>query len=179
MVVEFDEAVGELDQRTGVDVPLDEMPPAECDAVPGGGRFQHVGVIVEADVAGRSFRMSSDPEPAFPVHPALVGPCEIEKREFTPAADGSVEDVRMGLGIERSRNGVSLTDAGRRFHDAVVGALAILRSAAAELVRSGYQPTKAEMNEEFEVNASMEKVGKALMQPINPRWIDKPRSRRK
>ena len=33
-----------------------------------------------------------------------------------------------------------------------------------ELVRSGYQPTKAEMNEEFEVNASMEDVGKALME---------------
>ena len=48
-----------------------------------------------------------------------------------------------------------------------------------ELVRSGYQPTKAEMNEEFEVNTSMEDVGKALMQPINPRWIDKPRNRRK
>ena len=64
--------------------------------MPGGGRFQHVGVIVEADVVGRSFRTPSDPEPALP---ALVGPCEIEKREFTPAADGSVEDVRMGLGI--------------------------------------------------------------------------------
>ena len=48
-----------------------------------------------------------------------------------------------------------------------------------ELVRSGYQPTKAEMNEEFEVNASMEDVGKALMEPIKTRWIDKPRSRRK
>ena len=35
--------------------------------------------------------------------------------------------------FERSRNGVSLTDAGRRFHDAVGGALAILRSAAAEV----------------------------------------------
>ena len=43
---------------------------------------------------------------------------------------------------------------------------------------STYQPTKAEMNEEFEVNASMEDVGKALMQTINPRWIDKPRKRR-
>ena len=48
-----------------------------------------------------------------------------------------------------------------------------------ELVKSSYQPTKAEMNEEFEVNASMEEVGKALMQPVKPRWIDKPRSRRK
>ena len=44
-----------------------------------------------------------------------------------------------------------------------------------ELVKSSYQPTKVEMNEEFEVNASMEDVGKALLQPIKPRWIDKPR----
>ena len=51
------------------------------------------------------------------------------------------------------------------------------KSKTVELVKSSYQPTKAEMNEEFEVNASMEDVGKALMQTIKPRWIDKPRKR--
>ena len=58
-----------------------------------------------------------------------------------------------------------------------------------ELVRSTYRPTKAEINQEFEVDlpnddpnhadASMEELGKAMTQPVKPRWIDKPRSRRK
>ena len=48
-----------------------------------------------------------------------------------------------------------------------------------ELVRATYQPTKAEMNEEFEVSATMEELGQALTQPVNIRLIDKPRSRRK
>ena len=47
-----------------------------------------------------------------------------------------------------------------------------------ELVRSSYQPTKTE-EEEVRVDASMEKIGQALLQPIKPRWIDKPRNRRK
>ena len=53
------------------------------------------------------------------------------------------------------------------------------KSRTVELVRSTYQPTKAEKNEEFEANATMEELGKALTQPINVRWIDKPRNRRK
>ena len=59
-----------------------------------------------------------------------------------------------------------------------------------ELVRSTYRPTKAEINQEFEVDlpeddspnhvdAVMEELGKSMTQPVKPRWIDKPRSRRK
>ncbi len=59
-----------------------------------------------------------------------------------------------------------------------------------EIVRSTYRPTKAEINQEFEVDlpegdnqnhadAAMEELGKAMTQPVKPRWIDKPRSRRK
>ena len=47
-----------------------------------------------------------------------------------------------------------------------------------DLVRSDYQPTKAE-KEEFRVDAAMEEIGQALLQPVNIRWIDKPRNRRK
>ena len=59
-----------------------------------------------------------------------------------------------------------------------------------ELVRSTYRPTKAEINQEFEVDlpeddnpnhvdAAMEELGRAMVQPMKPRWIDKPRNRRK
>ena len=59
-----------------------------------------------------------------------------------------------------------------------------------ELVRSTYRPTKAEINQEFEVDlteddspnhadASMEEIGRAMTQPVSFRRIDKPRSRRK
>ena len=59
-----------------------------------------------------------------------------------------------------------------------------------ELVRSSYRPTKAEINQEFEVDlpedaspnhvdAVMEGLGKAMTQPVSFRRIDKPRSRRK
>ncbi len=59
-----------------------------------------------------------------------------------------------------------------------------------ELARSTYHPTKAEINQEFEadlpedddpnyVDAGMEELGKAMMQSVKPRRIDKPRSRRK
>ena len=59
-----------------------------------------------------------------------------------------------------------------------------------ELVRSTYRPTKAEINQEFEVDlpedgspnhvgAVMEELGKAMTQPVSFRRIDKPRSRRK
>ena len=59
-----------------------------------------------------------------------------------------------------------------------------------EIVRSTYRPTKAEINQEFEVDlpedgdpnyvdASMDELGRAMMQPASFRRIDKPRSRRK
>ena len=47
-----------------------------------------------------------------------------------------------------------------------------------ELVKSDYQPTKAEQEEEFQINASMEELTRAVVQPIKPRWIDKPRNRK-
>ena len=59
-----------------------------------------------------------------------------------------------------------------------------------ELVRSTYRPTKSEINQEFEVSlpedndpnhadATMEELGKAMVQPVSFRRINKPRSRRK
>ncbi len=47
-----------------------------------------------------------------------------------------------------------------------------------ELVRSTYQPTKAEKCEEFQAEASVEQMADALLRPVNVRWIDKPRNRR-
>ena len=58
-----------------------------------------------------------------------------------------------------------------------------------ELVRSDYQPTKAEMEEEFalrsdgsvdvnDLDAVMGGLGKAITQSVNFRRIKKPRSRR-
>ena len=48
-----------------------------------------------------------------------------------------------------------------------------------ELVRSDYQPTKAEKEEEFRVDSSMEEIADAVLSPVNVRWIDRPRNRRK
>ncbi len=54
-----------------------------------------------------------------------------------------------------------------------------------ELVKSSYQPTKAEQEEEFTLrkpdgsDPSVVDIAQAVLQPVNPRWIDKPRSRRK
>ena len=59
-----------------------------------------------------------------------------------------------------------------------------------EIVRSGYRSTKAEINQEFEVDlpedenpnyvdAAMEELGRSMMQNVSFRRIDKPRSRRK
>ena len=54
-----------------------------------------------------------------------------------------------------------------------------------ELVRSSYQPTKAEKEEGVRLDVPgetilerMERLGRALTSPVNVRWIDKPRSRR-
>jgi hypothetical protein len=51
------------------------------------------------------------------------------------------------------------------------------KSKTVELVKTSYQPTKAEQKEEFQVNVTMEEIGKALTQDVKIRWIDKPRSR--
>ena len=48
-----------------------------------------------------------------------------------------------------------------------------------ELVKSEYQPTKAEQKEEFRVDASMEEIADAILSPVNVRWTDKPRNRKK
>ena len=54
-----------------------------------------------------------------------------------------------------------------------------------ELVRSTYQPTKSERDEEFKmdhpgtVKERMEALADGLLQPIKARWIDRPRSRRR
>ncbi len=47
-----------------------------------------------------------------------------------------------------------------------------------ELVKHTYQPTKAELEEEFPVDVSFEELTKAMVQPIKVRWIDRPRKRR-
>ena len=47
-----------------------------------------------------------------------------------------------------------------------------------ELVKSSYQPTKAEIEEEFTVSATLEELTKALVQPVKVRRIDQPRKRR-
>ena len=48
-----------------------------------------------------------------------------------------------------------------------------------ELVKSSYQPTKAEKEEEIQINATLDELGEAAVRPVNIRWIDKPRNRRK
>ena len=47
-----------------------------------------------------------------------------------------------------------------------------------ELVKSSYQPTKTEREERFTINAALEDLTKAMVQPVKVRWIDKPRKRR-
>lgn len=54
-----------------------------------------------------------------------------------------------------------------------------------ELVKSSYQPTKAEQEEEISLDIPgdtvlerMENLAKAMIRPVNIRWISKPRSRR-
>ena len=49
-----------------------------------------------------------------------------------------------------------------------------------ELIKSTYQPTKAELQQTNEpISASFEEVVKAMVQPVKIRYIDKPRDRRK
>ena len=49
-----------------------------------------------------------------------------------------------------------------------------------EVVKTSYQPTKAELEEEFQVpeGTTFESLTKVMVQPVNVRWIDKPRNRR-
>ena len=47
-----------------------------------------------------------------------------------------------------------------------------------ELVKSSYQPTKAELKEKIVVDGSLEQIAQKMLRPIKPRWIKKPRSRR-
>ena len=54
-----------------------------------------------------------------------------------------------------------------------------------ELVKSDYQPTKAELEKQFDIDVTgdtveerMDFLGKALTETVDIRWIDKPRSRR-
>lgn len=54
-----------------------------------------------------------------------------------------------------------------------------------EVVKSSYQPTKAEKEEEINLGLTgdsvlerMEHLAKAMMRPVSVRWISKPRSRR-
>ena len=50
-----------------------------------------------------------------------------------------------------------------------------------ELVKTDYQPKKAEIEEEFTLRkrdgsrASVEDLSRAVLRPIKARWIDKPR----
>lgn len=48
-----------------------------------------------------------------------------------------------------------------------------------ELVRTSYQPTKAEKRERFRTAASFEEAMDALLSPVSARWIERPRNRRK
>ena len=59
------------------------------------------------------------------------------------------------------------------------------KSRTVELVHSSYQPTKAEKEEEFILKVpgetSLDRMGKlarAVLRPVKPRWIRKPRNRR-
>ena len=47
-----------------------------------------------------------------------------------------------------------------------------------ELVKDAYQPTKAELENDVRVEAEFEELARALVQPVNVRWISKPRNRR-
>lgn len=48
-----------------------------------------------------------------------------------------------------------------------------------ELLSSSYQPTRAELEEDLRVNATMDEIGKALVQPVRIRWTDKPKKRKR
>ncbi len=45
-----------------------------------------------------------------------------------------------------------------------------------EIVSSDYQPSKKELEEDMRVDATFEEAVDALTQPVNVRYIDRPRS---
>jgi hypothetical protein len=47
-----------------------------------------------------------------------------------------------------------------------------------ELVKTSYQPTRAEIEEGFTINSTLEDLTKAMVNPVKVRWIDQPRKRR-
>ncbi len=60
-----------------------------------------------------------------------------------------------------------------------------IKNRTVELVKSSYQPSKAEQEEERGLDipgktiaGRMSKLARAIKGPVNIRWIDKPRSRR-
>ena len=62
---------------------------------------------------------------------------------------------------------------------------ALPKSNTVELVKSAYQPRKDEIEEEFSIKIpgstlteKMATIGRTLTQPVNVRWIKKPRRRR-
>lgn len=50
-----------------------------------------------------------------------------------------------------------------------------------ELVKTSYQPTKSEIEKEWEVpeGLTFEKLTDAIARPVAVRWLDKPRSRKR
>ena len=44
-----------------------------------------------------------------------------------------------------------------------------------ELVKSDYQPTKAELAKDVRVDATLEEAVKALTHPVKIRWINRPK----
>lgn len=49
------------------------------------------------------------------------------------------------------------------------------KSRTVDLVRSTYQPSRRELDADARVPASFEEVVKALTEPVNVRWIDRPK----
>ena len=45
-----------------------------------------------------------------------------------------------------------------------------------EIARSGYQPSKAELNEDVRVNATFEEAVDALTKPVSIRYVERPKS---
>lgn len=58
------------------------------------------------------------------------------------------------------------------------------KPATVELVHSTYQPTRAELKKTEAIlpdvpkGTTLEQLARALLRPVNIRWIDKPRGRR-
>ena len=46
-----------------------------------------------------------------------------------------------------------------------------------EIVRSTYQPTKAELEADIRIDATPEEIARSLCQPVKISYIDKPKAR--